>query len=111
MPKRLSWEEIPTIQVLSEKKQNHCEIARTLGVTEGAARYHLHRASEEAEDGRKNQESRAAGMSEVVAAWHAERAGGRRPVNVLELYEHLVHEYSYEGSYRSVLRFVRRHDP
>jgi len=111
MPKRLSWEEIVTIQVLSEKKQNHCEIARTLGVTEGTVRYHLRRSSQEAEDGRKNQEFRAVGMSEVIAAWHAERQGDRRPVNVLELYEHLVAEYGYGGSYQSVRRFVRRHYP
>lgn len=111
MPKRLSQEEVVTIQVLSEKNQNHCEIARTLGVTEGTVRYHLRRAAEGAQDGRKKQPLRAMGMSEVIAAWIAERAADPRPVNVMELYEHMVAEYGYEGSYKSVLRFVRRHYP
>ena len=48
MPVRLRREEIVTIEVLAEKGQNHCEIARTLGVTEGTVRYHLRRAAESA---------------------------------------------------------------
>jgi hypothetical protein len=39
MARRLRGEEVMTIRVLAEKGQNHCEIARTLGVTEGAVRY------------------------------------------------------------------------
>jgi len=38
MAQRLSKEGVVTIRVLAEKGQNHCEIARTLGVTEGAVR-------------------------------------------------------------------------
>jgi len=45
MPVRLRREEIVTIQVLAEKGQNHCEIGRRLGVTEGTVRYHLRRAA------------------------------------------------------------------
>ena len=50
----LSKEEIVTVRVLTEKGQNHCEITRTLGVTEGTVRYHLRLAAEGAEDGRKS---------------------------------------------------------
>jgi hypothetical protein len=32
-----------------------------------------------------------------------------RPVNGKELYEHLVYAWGYEGSYRSILRYVRKH--
>lgn len=39
MARRLSKEEVATIRVLAETGQNHCEIARTLGATEGAVRY------------------------------------------------------------------------
>jgi transposase len=39
------------------------------------------------------------------------RQSRRRPVNVRELYEHLVYEWGYGESYRSVLRYVRRHWP
>ena len=54
MPVRLSREEVVTINVLSAKGQNNCEIARTLGVAEGTVRYHRRRESEGAHDGRRN---------------------------------------------------------
>ncbi len=111
MPRRLSQEEIVTIRVLAEKGQNHCEIARTVGVTESTVRYHLRRAAEGAEDGRRDKPERASTLAEVITAWHAEREGKKRPVNVMELFEHLVAEYDYPGSYQSVRRFVRRHYP
>jgi transposase len=111
MPLRLSKEEIVTIRVLAAKGQNHCEIARTLGVSEGTVRYHLRRAAAGAVDGRQDKPFRAEAVEELIDAWHAERAGERRPVNVRELYEHLVAEYDYEGSYRSVLRYVRTRYP
>ncbi len=57
----LTKEEIVTLQVLKEKGENHCAIARRLGVTEGAVRYHLQRAEDGAVDGRhKNQYHRKA---------------------------------------------------
>jgi hypothetical protein len=39
MPRYLSQEEIVTIQVLAERGQNHCEIGRTVGVTESTVRW------------------------------------------------------------------------
>ena len=45
MPIRLRREEGVTIQVLSEKGENHSKVARVLGVTEGTVRYHLRRAA------------------------------------------------------------------
>ena len=76
MPVRLRREEIVTIEVLAEKGQNHCEIAPTLGVTEGTVRYHLRRAAAAAaEDGRANKEFRAEGVGELIRAWFAERVG------------------------------------
>ena len=111
MRRRLSSEEVVTIEVLSEKGQNHCEIARTLGVSEGTVRYHLRRRAEGAEDGRRERAFQAAPVAEVIARWHEAHSESERPVNVLELYEYLVAEYGYEGSYRSVLRYVRRQYP
>jgi transposase len=111
MPCRLSKEEIVTIRVLAEKGQNHCEIARQLGVTEGTVRYHLGRAAAGAEDGRRDKPERAEPVAEVIAAWHADREDEARPVNVADLHDHLVAEHGYEGSYQSVRRYVRRHYP
>ena len=41
MARKLSQEEIVTLKTLKEKGQSNVEIGRTLGVTEGAVRYHL----------------------------------------------------------------------
>lgn len=107
----LSKEEIVTVGVLTEKGQNHCEIGRTLGVTEGTVRYHLRRAAEGAEDGRKSKTFKVEPLAEVIAAWHEDRAESSRPINVQDLHDHLAEEYRYTGSYRSVLRYVRKHYP
>lgn len=108
---RLCREEIVTLGVLAEKGRNHCEIARTLGVTEGTVRYHLRRAAEGAVDGRTERSYKAETVAGVIGRWFADRKGAGRPVNVQELWEHLVGEYGYEGSYRSVLRYVRSRYP
>lgn len=111
MPLYLSKEEVVTIRVLAEKGQNHCEIARTLGVTEGTVRYHLRRAAKGGEDGRADKPFQAESMAAVVDAWHEAHADRERPVNVRDLHQHLVAEYGYEGTYRSMLRYVRARYP
>jgi transposase len=111
MPCRLRAEEIVTIRVLAEKGTNHCQIGRTLGVSEGTVRYHLRRAAAGAEDGRRRQPRRAEAVAEVIRAWMEARQGERRPPNVRELHEHLVAAYGYTGSYNSVRRYVRTHYP
>jgi transposase len=76
-------------------------------VSEGAVRYHLRRAAEGAEDGRRRQPHRAAALAGVIGAWMERHGGERRPPNVRELYDHLALEYGYAGSYNSVRRYVR----
>lgn len=110
MPVSLSREEVVTIRVLDEKGQNHCEVARTLGVTESTVRYHLRRAAAGARDGRREKGFKAEAFSGVIGAW-MEAQEEERPANVRELHEHLAWEWGYEGSYRSVLRYVRHHYP
>lgn len=85
MPRRLRKEEIVTIQVLAEKGENHCQIARRMGVSEGTVRYHLRRAAEGARDGRANKAFQAEEVSEVIRAWHELHREQERPANVLEL--------------------------
>jgi transposase len=110
-PVRLRREEIVTIEVLAEHGESGRSIARRLGVSEGTVRYHLRRQGEERSDGRKDKPFLAEAVEEVIAGWFGERRDAKRPVNVIELYEHLVAEYQYGGSYRSVLRFVRARYP
>ncbi len=112
MPCRLSEEEIVTLRVLNGKGKKKTEIASVLGVSEGAVRYHLRKADRGVvRDGRAEKPFKAEGFREVILAWYEAHRGGDRPVNVQDLYEHLVEQYGYEGSYRSVLRYVRRRYP
>jgi len=111
MPCRLSKEEIVTLQVLDEKEKTKTEIASLLGVTEGTVRYHLKRMQSGATDGRAHKEFKAEAVTNLIEAWFETRKGEPRPVNVRDLYDHLVEQYGYPGSYRSILRYVRRKYP
>ena len=71
---RLTRGEVVTIQVPMDKQVSTREIARQLGVTEGAVRYHQRRAAEHAKDGRQLQTQRAAGLAEAVDAWRGRMA-------------------------------------
>lgn len=107
MPVRLRKEEIVTLRVLSERGASHSLVARQLGITEGTVRYHLHRAKEGAVDGRRDKAFKAEVVAHAIAAWFDCHRPSKRPVNVRDLYEHLACEHKYDGSYRSVLRYVR----
>ncbi len=117
MPPKLTPEEIVTLQILKQKGQSQTQIAQTLGVTEGAVRYHLRRQGQQ--DGRRDKPCKAAPLAQVIDAWVAQgQAGGHesqrepvRPANVQGLHEWLCLEHGYQGSYKSVLRFVRARYP
>src|SRR3990172_8344996 len=106
MPRHLRREGIVTSKVLSEKGENHGQVARLLGVREGTVRDHLRRAAFGAIEGRCQKPFRA----EAIAAWVKEHDEAARPVYVRDLYEHLVAEHGYPGSYNSVVRLVRSRD-
>jgi hypothetical protein len=115
MPGKLSPEELVTLITLSHKGQPNAQIARTLGVTEGAIRYHLRRARAGATDGRRGKPHKAGPLAHVIDHWVRDgrpAPDGDAPppqvhVNVRALSDRLVAEHAYGGSYRSVLRFVR----
>ncbi len=108
MAKRLSREEVVTIQVLSEKGMPKRQIAREVGVTESTVRYHVQRGREGARDGRRTAKVRRADAAAAeIDAWLDANGQGDRPPNLKALYEHLVEECGYEGSYKSVVRWVR----
>lgn len=98
-----------TIQCLAGKGQSQREIARLLGVTEGAVRYHRRRQMEGAVDGRSSQPLMAEGWSGAIAVYlEGEDAQG---VNLAALHDWLVGEHEYPGSLRSVQRYVQRRYP
>ena len=108
---KLTREHIVTIEVLHERGQSQCQTARILGVSEGAVRYHLRRARDGAADGRQKPSLiEQLGLAEAVAHWwqaQAEILGPQRPPSVQLLQEFLRAEYGYNGSYKSVRKFVR----
>jgi transposase len=107
MVERLRSEEVVTIQVLAEKQVPRRAIARQLGVSEGAVRYHLRRQAEGASDGRRAKEHVCAEHEAAIEAWRTSQSRVDRPINTKELHEYLVREHGYTSSYKSVLRFVR----
>lgn len=117
MPGMLRPEELVTLKILHEKGQSNVQIARTLGVTEGAVRYHLRRRETSASDGRRDKPRKAQPLEAVIDHWVDPTPPARpdeppaRPINVRALHDFLVAEHGYEGSYRSVLRFVRARYP
>jgi transposase len=108
---KLAREQIVTIQVLQQRGQSQCQTARILGVSEGAVRYHLRRARDGAADGRqKPSRIELLGLADAVAHWwqgQVEALGPERPPSVQLLHEFLQAEYGYDGSYKSVRKFVR----
>lgn len=110
MPAKLSREEIVTLDVLKSKRVSNSKIARTLGVTEGAVRYQVRRTAEGRADGRRDKAFKASSVGPVIDHWFRGEDGSTKTshaVNVRELYDHLVEEHGYRGSYRGVLRYVK----
>ncbi|MDZ7749415.1 MAG: IS21 family transposase [Halofilum sp. (in: g-proteobacteria)] len=96
-----------TIQALSERGQSNRELARLLGVTEGAVRYHRHRQAAGTGDGRAGQPLLAHAWRDAIGAWLA-AADEAAPSNVAALHAWLVAEHDYPGSLRSLQRYVAR---
>ncbi len=108
---KLTREHIVTIEVLQQRGQSQSQTARILGVSEGAVRYHLRRARDGAADGRqKPSRIERLGLAEAVAHWwqaQAEVLGQERTPSVQLLHDFLRAEHGYEGSYKSVRKYVR----
>jgi len=108
---KLTKDEIVTLQVLHTKKESNRSIARRLHVTEGTVRYHLRRQAAAASDGRKKQtQLEKLGLVEVVEHWWQTQLdllpNGRSP-NIQQLWQLLVEDHQYDGSYKSVAKYVR----
>jgi transposase len=106
---RLDEEARMTIKALSARGSTQSEIARLLGVTEGAVRYHAKRMAVGAVDGRAQQRPKAEAFAAAVEHWRSQQEGGG--VNLAALHEWLRREHGYDGSLRSVQRYWRRTFP
>ena len=105
MAGKLDLEARMAIKALTERGSSASSVARSLGVTEGAVRYHLRRQAAGAVDGRAGRPHLACGWHEAIATWLVARVGC--PVNLVALHAWLVEEHGYKGSPRSVQRYVR----
>jgi transposase len=109
---RLGEPELVCAEVLLRKGRSTRSIAEELGVHESTLRYRLTRRAMSLPDGRKNKPEVCAKHADFVAAWMDQqdeltKAGGR-PASVHALYDDLVSMHGYRGSYKAVVRFVRR---
>lgn len=104
-----------TIRVLRLKGETNAAIAKRLGISEGAVRYHLKRQAQAADDGRiKLSLIEQLQLVEMVDHWWQDQQDmlpNGRPPSVQELWTKLVDEYAYNGSYKSVRKFVRDRFP
>ena len=107
---KLSREDVVTLETLAGRGFALRDIARKLGVSEGAVRYQLRRRSEGAVDGRSRQAFLAEGYRGAIDAY-LDAMAQESPENIAELFEFLVREHDYPGSLRSVQRFVRKSFP
>jgi transposase len=105
---RLRVEDVMCAERLVAGGRSVRQAARDLGVDESTLRYRLGRLRRRAVDGRKRQPEVCAPWARVIKAWLEGQAQLRRPEAVKVLYELLLSEHGYAGSYRSVLRYVRR---
>src|SRR5262245_57978498 len=115
MRPKLKPEEIVSLHVLKSKGQSNTQIAQTLGVSEGTVRYQLRRHRRP--DGRAGKPRKADHLAAVIDHWvlthqpAVTEGEPLRPVNIQALVDWLRAEYAYDGSYKSVLRFVRARYP
>lgn len=106
---RLSEEARMTIKVLEGRGATGAEIARLLGVSEGAVRYHARRMKAGALDGRSAQAHKAAAYGDAIEYWRRSTEGSG--LNLAALHAWLVREHGYDGSLRSVQRFWKQTYP
>lgn len=101
-------------QRMQERGTSMRQLARQLGVSEGALRYRVKRLAEaDREDGRGRQPTALDGLEEVVEGVQQRLGDGRltgegRPCQVQAIYEVLVRDHGYRGSYQAVVRYLRR---
>jgi len=112
---KLGLRELVCAEVLVlEKGKSVRSVARDLGVDESTLRYRLQRRAQGAVDGRKGKPEACDGVAGVIEAWIERQpwdSENERPESIKSLYEHLVVEHGYGGSYKAVQRYVRRRAP
>lgn len=111
---KLGREQIMVASHMVQQGTSIRQVARQMGVSEGALRYRLRqRAEAPRSDGRVGQPTATDGYEEAVRAIlegadDARVTGRGRPMQAQRVYETLVRDYGYGGSYQGVVRHLRR---
>lgn len=109
--KRLLPDEVDFIMKMKKLEYSNSEIARKLGLSEGAIRYRLKQSQSPHEDGRKHKPSVLDSYKEVLALWVSEYQGHRRRPSLKILHENLKEYHGFGGSYDAFRRYLRKHFP
>lgn len=110
----MTREEVRVVGRMRERGASVRGLSKQMGVTEGALRYRLKGLRKGgAPDGRAGQATALDGLEDAVAAIQERLGDGRltgegRPCQVRLIYEALVRDHGYAGSYQSVVRHLRR---
>src|SRR6185437_3938370 len=86
-------------------------VARQLGVSEVTLRYRRQRAAMDVADGRRDRRSALDGFEPAVASALEELVDRRhpeRPVAARLVFDALVRDHEYAGSYPALVRYLRR---
>lgn len=99
-------------QGMKERGTSLRQIAKQMGVTEGALRYRL-KAVGRRSDGRAEQRTALDEHEEAVLAIQQRLGDGRltgegRPSQARQIYEALIRDHGYRGSYQAVVRYLGR---
>lgn len=113
---KLSERDLVCAEVLVGKGKSVRGVANDLGVDESTLRYRLDRRRQGAVDGRSLQTEACSAFEDVINAWIARQPWDSenprdRPESIKALFERLTREHGFVGSYKSVVRFVRRRAP
>jgi len=109
--RRLSADEVDFIMHMKKVEYTNVEIARKLGVTEGAIRYRIKRGKLSEKDGRGNKPSCVDQYRKVIDIWVRNYEGSRHRPTLKTLHETLRAFHGYTRSYDAVRRYVVKHFP
>jgi len=105
---KLSERQLVCAEVLLERGWSMRRTAKELGVDESTLRYRMARRQAGPVDGRSGKPELCDPFAAVIAVWLERQQDVPRPESVRSLYEELVLEHGFAGSYKAVLRYVRR---
>jgi transposase len=108
---RLSHADTDFVMKLNSVGYSNSEIARKLGVTEGAIRYRIKRRAAGIPDGRTSKPSTLDAFREWIGAWIEDYQESRRRPTLRLLEQMLREHHGYGRSYDALRRYIRKRFP